>query len=70
MHRTTIHPDSIVGDVLRRWPATAQEFLRRGMSCVGCAMAPFETLREVARVYGIDLTAFLRDLGTLAGREA
>ena len=37
-------------------------FLRRRMACPGCALAPFETLEEVARVYRVPLETFLREL--------
>lgn len=33
-----------------------------GMACIGCAMARFETLAEVAREYRLDLPAFLDEL--------
>jgi len=43
-----------IGEALRRWPASAQVFARRGMACAGCAMAPFDTVRDAAAAYGID----------------
>ena len=43
-----------VADVLLRIPGAAQVFTTRGMSCVGCAFAPFETVSDVARIYGFD----------------
>ncbi|HET6520331.1 MAG TPA: DUF1858 domain-containing protein, partial [Geminicoccaceae bacterium] len=54
--------DLIVADVLRRWPATVRVFLDRRMACVGCAMAPFMTLAEAARSYGIDAAPLIEDL--------
>ncbi|GBC85633.1 hypothetical protein HRbin11_02083 [bacterium HR11] len=42
-----------VADILGQWPETARVFIRRGMACVGCAMAPFETLAQAANYYGI-----------------
>lgn len=42
-----------VADILRQWPETARVFIRRGMACIGCVMAPFETLAEAADYYGI-----------------
>ena len=44
----------LVSDVLRANPATAAVFIDRRMGCVGCTFAPFETIAEVARVYGIE----------------
>lgn len=57
-----IHGGLTVADVLADWPATSWVFLRRGMACVGCAMAPHETLEEVARVYGLLDEDLVRDL--------
>jgi hybrid cluster-associated redox disulfide protein len=57
-----VDPTQTVSDVLRQRPGAARVFLRRRMACPGCAMAPFETLEEVARVYRVPLEPFLREL--------
>lgn len=54
--------DLIVADVLTRWPQTIPVFTYHRMGCVGCAMAPFETLAEVAVIYELDLNCFLNEL--------
>jgi hybrid cluster-associated redox disulfide protein len=51
-----------VADVLARWPQTIPIFLRYRMVCVGCPIAPFETLAEVAAIYDLDLNCFLSEL--------
>lgn len=51
-----------VAQVLERWPATAAVFARRCMACLGCAMAPFDTVGEAAAVYGVELETFLSEL--------
>ncbi len=55
-------PKLTVGEVLARWPATASVFVRRCMACVGCTMAPFDTLGEAAVVYGIEERTLLCEL--------
>ena len=45
---------TIVGDVLAAHPCTARVFVDRAMGCAGCPFAQFETVAEVAAVYGID----------------
>jgi hybrid cluster-associated redox disulfide protein len=57
-----VHPQLTVAEVLERWPATAAVFGRRCMACLGCAMAPFDTIGEAAAVYGIELNRFLAEL--------
>jgi hybrid cluster-associated redox disulfide protein len=51
-----------VADVLQRWPETVPVFFQRRMACVGCAMAPFETLETAAAIYYLDIPSFLADL--------
>jgi len=51
-----------VAEILDRWPQTIPVFLGRRMACVGCVVAPFETLADVAAIYRLDLSRFLREL--------
>ena len=62
MEQPKLEADLIVADVLAHWPQTIPVFLRRRMACVGCPIAPFETLAEVAAIYNLDLTCFLNEL--------
>lgn len=49
-------------EIQRRWPATIPVFFRRRMACVGCPMARFDTLVDVARTYGVCVEDLRRDL--------
>jgi hybrid cluster-associated redox disulfide protein len=51
-----------VAETLHRWPQTATVFLRRRMACVGCAIAPFETLDDVSEIYQVNPNQFLQEL--------
>ena len=51
-----------IAEVLRRWPAAADVFLHHRLACPGCAMAPFETLDDVAEAYRLDLSGLLGEL--------
>lgn len=44
----------LISDVLAANPAAARVFTARRMRCAGCTFAPFETVTEAARAYGID----------------
>ncbi len=57
-----------VADVLAEWPQTISVFTSHQMACVGCPIAPFETVAEVAAIYQLDLRAFLAEL-TCAAAE-
>jgi hybrid cluster-associated redox disulfide protein len=67
MDRDDITCELTVNQLLRRRPAAAAVFVRRGMACVGCSMAPFETLVEVASVYGQEPSGFLAELAGVSG---
>jgi hybrid cluster-associated redox disulfide protein len=56
-----IQPESLVAEVLTRWPQTIPVFTRRRMSCVGCSMSGFETLAGAAEIYHLDLREFLKE---------
>ena len=52
----------LVADLLAARPFAARVFIARRMGCVGCAFAPFETISEAARAYGIDPCELARSL--------
>lgn len=47
---------TIVDDVMRRWPATLSVFIRFGMKCVGCPIAPFHSIEDACREHALDET--------------
>lgn len=51
-----------VEETLQRWPQTAGVFFRHRMACVGCAIAPFETLAEVSEIYEVNPDQLLQEL--------
>lgn len=63
--------DQSVEEILARWPATARVFIRRKMACVGCIMAPFQTLKAATRSYGLPEAELLAEIiQAAAGNEA
>jgi hybrid cluster-associated redox disulfide protein len=67
--RKTPDPEATVLAVLDANPAAARVLLRHGMACVGCTMAPFETLAEAAREYRIDLNSLLSELALVPDKS-
>lgn len=63
-------PEQTVADLLERWPEAAPVFVRRGMACVGCVMAPFMTIRDAAASYGLETEDLLADLAGAARAPA
>jgi len=62
MWNNLFSPEMLVGDVLAQWPQLVPLFLAKRMSCIGCSMNRFEDLRDISRIYGIDLQAFLAEM--------
>ena len=51
-----------VAQALSADPRLARVFLMHGMACVGCPMAAFETIEEVARTYRVEPATFVAAL--------
>lgn len=46
--------NALVSDVLAGGERAARVCLERRMGCVGCPFSPFETVAEVAAIYGVN----------------
>ncbi len=62
MAQTTLTTEMIAAEVMTRWPKTIPIFIRHHMACVGCAIAPFETLAEVIEIHHLNLDRFMQEL--------
>lgn len=56
----TIH--LTMAELVEQWPTAAAVLARRGMGCVGCTMARFETIGEAAAAYGFDPEELLTEI--------
>ena len=54
--------DTIIMDVLRLDPGTADFFFGIGMHCLGCPSSRGETVEEACMVHGVDCEPFLAQL--------
>jgi hybrid cluster-associated redox disulfide protein len=52
----------LVGDVMERWPSTADVFHAHAMACIGCALAMFCTVRDAAVSYDMPPEQLLSEL--------
>jgi len=48
-----ITKDANLGEVLFKYPQTAEVFLDYGMHCVGCIASSFDTIEEGAKIHQI-----------------
>ncbi|MCS7222401.1 MAG: DUF1858 domain-containing protein [Anaerolineae bacterium] len=62
MEHPPLTGDLTVAEVLARWPQAVQVFFRHRMACVGCTMAPFDTIADVTAIYGLPMNCFLSEL--------
>ena len=62
--------ESTVEQTLDQFPFLAVIFVRRGMACVGCAMARFDTLADAARIYGQRADELVAELDSTARNAA
>lgn len=62
-----ITKNSIIGDVLDRYPETAQLFLSIGMHCLGCPASRGETIEEACMVHGADADSLVKALNGAIG---
>jgi hybrid cluster-associated redox disulfide protein len=64
----TIGANQTVANVLNVCPDAPRILLKRGMQCIGCSIAPFETLAEACAIYDVPLDALLAELNASAAR--
>lgn len=68
----TLHPitgDSLVGEILRAFPAALSVFVKRRMHCAGCRMAPFMTVAEAAANYHFEARELVAELRAACGQR-
>jgi hybrid cluster-associated redox disulfide protein len=56
------YANETVAALLAREPRAARVLLDHGMHCVGCAIAPFETMAEICVIYGVSLEQLIVEL--------
>jgi hybrid cluster-associated redox disulfide protein len=65
--KSPISPQLTVAELLEHCPQVIPVFIHRQLGCVGCAMAPFDTLEDVANIYDLDIDRFMKDLKNASG---
>lgn len=57
-----ITKDLTIMEVLQRKPQAVQVFVKFGMPCMGCMIAPGETVEEAAQAHGLDVEELTKAL--------
>jgi hybrid cluster-associated redox disulfide protein len=64
--------DMMLGDLVQDHPEAAMLMAKRGMHCVGCGMAAWETIEQGARAHGMseeDIDKLIEEMNKLAGKK-
>jgi len=64
-----ITKEMTIGEVAQKYPKTIFVFIDYGLHCVGCPVAPDETIEQAAKVHQLDLTNFLKDLNKAVDKK-
>lgn len=57
-----ITKESIIGDVLDKYPQLAENFFSIGMHCLGCPASRGESIADACIVHGADVDALVKSL--------
>ena len=63
-----ITKNSIIGDVLDKYPETAEAFFSIGMHCLGCPSSQMESLEEAAMVHGANADELIDVLNRIVNK--
>lgn len=64
-----ITKDTIIADVLKMDPTTAEFFFAIGMHCLGCPASSGESVEEACKVHGVDVEELVRKINAhMAGK--
>ena len=64
-----INKDMTVAEILEKWPVTVSVFQKFKTACVGCTMAQFDTMVDVARIYELELSGIMEALHDFVTQE-
>ena len=57
-----ITKDMNFAEVLEKYPETARVLVEKGMHCVGCMAAHFETIEQGANAHKIDVDELVKEM--------
>ena len=64
-----IKKNSVVGELIKRYPDSVQIMLDHGIECVGCHVATWESIEQAAESNNVDTDSLIADLrAKLGGR--
>ena len=70
--KAPITRDTTLGELVERFPEAAMVMARKGMHCIGCHMAAWETVEQGARAHGMldrDIDGMLEEMNRAAAKK-
>jgi hybrid cluster-associated redox disulfide protein len=62
MEPQSISQSLTVFEILQKYPETSRVFIEEKTACIGCYMARFCSLRDVAQVYGLETETLVHEM--------
>ena len=62
---TKITEKTTLGEIVEKYPKAVEVMLKKGMHCIGCHVAFFETIEDGARAHGMsdkDIEKMLKEM--------
>ena len=53
---------TIIGDLIKKYPESAEILAKHGFHCIGCILSPYETLEAGAAVHGVPIGPLLKEI--------
>ena len=69
MSKDKITEDYIIGEVIIKYPETFYVLAEHGLGCFACHSAGSETIKDVAKVHGINLKKLLQELNACISKK-
>ena len=60
--KETISKKSLMGEIVRSYPASIPVLLSAGMHCLGCPASQMESLEEACMVHGLDADVIAQEV--------
>lgn len=57
-----LNEKSNIIETVQHYPGVAEIFAKKGIPCLGCATARFESLKDIADEFGIDIKDLIKEI--------
>ncbi len=61
--------DMTLGDVVQKFPESAEVMFKHGLHCIGCHVAAWETIEQGAEVHGVNADTLVKDINVAINKK-